>query len=357
MSLARENGILKYLFEKDDIRINLMEVCGTHTHAIARAGIKALLPDSIRLISGPGCPVCVTAQETIDAYLTLSERDDVIIATYGDMIRVPGSERGDNLARRRALGSHVAVVYSPVDAVDIAANNPDKTVVFLGVGFETTAPGTAASIGVAKERNVHNYCVYSMLKRVEPALRALLDSPDFDISGFIVPGHVAAIIGESGFDFLSSEYKKPSVITGFEPEDIMGSIYSLIKQIRSGRAELENKYERLVKKEGNIAAIDAIEKYLYVRDDVWRGFSNISKAGFGIKEEYSDFDAEKRFDIKTVLKPAPAGCLCGEIIKGRKEPLDCRLFGCICTPEDPIGPCMVSGEGACSAAFKYRSLI
>ena len=351
-----KDEILQYLNNANVGNINLMEICGTHTHAIARAGIKSMLPPNIKLLSGPGCPVCVTTEETIDAYLDLSMKDNLIIATYGDMIRVPGSKMGDNLATRRSLGANVAVVYSPIDAIDIAVNNPDKEVVFLGVGFETTSPGTAASIKVAKERNVKNYSVFSMLKKVEPALRTLKSDPAFCVQGFIVPGHVAVIIGEEGFKYLESDFHIPSVVAGFEPEDIWISIFMLAKQIESSKYKLENSYGRVVNPEGNKLAIDMIDKYLEDRNDIWRGLGLIENSGLGIRDEYSDFDAEKKFNITIKPKSNKSICKCGEVIKGMLEPSLCPLFGTRCIPDDPVGPCMVSGEGACSAAYKYRGV-
>ena len=353
--------ILQYLHKADIGEINLMEICGTHTHAIAKAGIKNMLPPNIHLLSGPGCPVCVTPEEEIDAFLELSMRPEIIITTYGDMIRVPGSTPGDNLALRRAKGADVRVVYSPIDAIDIAKQNPDKEIVFLGVGFETTAPGTAAAIKVASEAGVKNFSVFSMLKLVEPALRALIADPAFNVQGFIVPGHVAVILGEDGFKFLADEYDIPSVITGFEPEDIWLSIYKLVKQLEDKKlhgahAKLENAYTRLVNPAGNKLAMAMIANSLEIRDDIWRGLGSIKSSGLGLKKGLEDFDAEKKFALNLELTGRTTACQCGDIIKGLKSPSSCPLFGKRCTPDDPVGPCMVSGEGACSAAYKYSML-
>ncbi|MBQ0026543.1 MAG: hydrogenase formation protein HypD [Lachnospiraceae bacterium] len=347
-------------FDKKSIeslgKVRLMEVCGTHTMSFARSGIKSLLPDNIKLLSGPGCPVCVTPDGAIDSFLELSDNPDIIIATYGDMIRVPGSKRGDNLASRRARGAHVEVVYSPIDAIDIAAKNPDKEVVFLGVGFETTAPGTGAAIGVAAERGVNNFSVLSLLKRVEPSLRALIESPDFSVNGFIVPGHVAVILGEEGFRFLSEDYNLPGVVAGFETEDITVAIEHLIAQMISGNHRIENKYERLVRPDGNPAAKTAISKFFEPCDAIWRGLGFISDSGYKIREEYASYDAAEKFNIDINRPTDEKGCCCGEVIKGAMSPTMCPLFGTACTPEDAVGPCMVSSEGACAAAYKYQRI-
>lgn len=335
-------------------QVNLMEVCGTHTMAIAKSGIRRMLPENVRLLSGPGCPVCVTPAGVMDEILRLSERRDVIIATYGDMIRVPGSTPGDNLIRRRAQGAHIEVVYSPMDALRIAGEEPEKQVVFLGAGFETTAPGTAAAVAAAAEQGVENFTVLSMLKSVEPALRALMADSAFCVQGFLCPGHVATIIGEKGFRFLPEEYHMPAVISGFEPEDILASIYRLLRQIEKGAPALENTYKRAVKPEGNPLAENAIGQYLELRDDVWRGLGKIPASGFGIRKEYAHYDAEVRFGLIFQEKESKTACRCGEVLQGRLNPKDCPLFGTVCVPEEPVGPCMVSSEGACAAAYKYQ---
>ena len=333
--------------------VNIMEVCGTHTMSIAKAGIKQMLPKNVHLLSGPGCPVCVTPDAVMDEILRLSEKPDMIITTYGDMIRVPGSTRGDNLAGRKARGAKVEIVFSPVDAVDLAAANPDKQVVFLGAGFETTAPGTAATIAVAEARGVENFTILSMLKTVEPALRALIADPEFNVQGFLCPGHVGTIIGAKAFEFLASEYHIPGVVAGFEPEDILLSVYMLLKQIRDGRAAIENEYKRAVAYEGNVTAQEMMNKYLCPVDDLWRGLGAIPMSGLGIRPEYEKYDAIKRFDLHFTEGNKLPGCRCGNVICGKISPDKCPLFGKVCLPEDPVGPCMVSSEGACAAAYKY----
>jgi len=338
-----------------DREVKLMEVCGTHTMAIAKSGIRSMIPKNIRLISGPGCPVCVTPAGTIDAVLELSEDKSVMITTYGDMVRVPGSTPGDSLMHRRAEGANVTIVYSPVDAVEIAKSHPEKQVVFLGVGFETTAPGTAAAIMTAADEGIKNFTVLSMLKTVEPALRALASSPDFDIDGFLCPGHVATIIGEEGFRFIPHDLCLPAVIAGFEPLDILTCVFLLLRQLRNKCPKIENEYTRAVTMDGNFLAQSIMRKCFIPCDDSWRGLGLIPESGLAINEKYSFFDAAKRFGIVSGGDGKDTYCRCGDVIRGKLEPWGCPLFGKACTPEDPVGPCMVSGEGACSAAYKYRS--
>lgn len=337
------------------MRARLMEVCGTHTMAIAKAGIKALLPKGVELISGPGCPVCVTPAEVIDSVLEFSMREDVITATYGDMIRVPGSTPGDSLQRRRALGAKVEIVYSPMDAVALAKARPDKEIVFLGVGFETTAPGTAAAVLAAAEDKISNFSLWSMLKTVEPSLRALIASEGFEISGFLCPGHVASIIGAEGFRFLPEEFSLPAVVGGFEEEDILLAVYLLLKQIAEGSPRLENAYPRAVSQKGNTLALDTLRRCFVKRTELWRGLGRIEASGLGLSDALAAYDAEKKFNIS----PAPAratACRCGQVITGRLSPQGCPLFGTVCTPENPVGPCMVSSEGSCAAAYKYQAV-
>jgi len=333
--------------------VKIMEVCGTHTMSIAKSGLRSSLPDSIKLLSGPGCPVCVTPPEVIDAIISLSLRDNVIIATYGDMIKVPGSIHGKSLATARALGARVEVVYSPLDAIELAKQNTGCEVVFLGVGFETTAPGTAAAIGVAAEERVKNFSVLSMLKTTPTALRALIADKDFDVSGFLCPGHVSTIIGEGGFGFLAEEFGLPCVIGGFETKEIILAIYKLLRQIAEGKPHIENAYPMGVRAGGNPLARMMMEKYLTPRRDIWRGLGEIDGSGLGIRTEYAEFDAERKFDIKYVKSEKETPCRCGEVICGKLSPRQCPLFGSVCIPENPVGPCMVSGEGACAAAYKY----
>ncbi len=336
--------------------LRLMEVCGTHTMAIAASGLKSMLPSTVKLLSGPGCPVCVTPPQMIDAVLALSMERNVILASYGDMLRVPGNRAGDSLLRRKALGAHVETVYSAVDAVELALRNPEKQVVFLGVGFETTAPGTAAAVLTAREKGAKNFTLWSMLKTVEPALRALIASDGFNVDGFLCPGHVATIIGAKGFRYLPEEYGLPAVVAGFEPEDILAAVYKLVRQLAEKRPRLENEYARAVSFDGNRLAQRIMEECFEPRFDLWRGLGGIDGSGLGLREELSGFDAQRRFTITIPTGEAPTACRCGEVITGKLAPTRCPLFGKRCTPEEPVGPCMVSSEGACAAAWKYESL-
>ena len=332
----------------------IMEVCGTHTMAIAEAGIRSLLPEQVRLLSGPGCPVCVTPPEDIDAVLELAMEKDLILASYGDMLRVPGSKRGDSLLRRRALGADVRIVYSPMDALEIAAQEPGKQIVFLGIGFETTAPGTAAAALSARERGLKNFTILSLLKSVEPALRALMATDEFQVDGFLCPGHVATIIGEEGFRFLPEEYGMPAVIGGFEAEEILLAVYWLLKQIAEGKPRIQNAYPRAVRPEGNRLAQKMLKDAFRPGSARWRGLGEIPDSGLKLREELKDLDASKRFGIRPGEAKEESGCRCGDVICGKLRPAGCPLFGKACTPEDPVGPCMVSSEGACAAAYKYE---
>ncbi len=348
--------ILAAIAALDVGEVKLMEVCGTHTMSIAEAGIRSMLPKSIRLLSGPGCPVCVTPPQVIDAVLELAMEKDVLLASYGDMLRVPGSRPGDSLLRRRALGAKVETVYSPVDAVALAAQRPEKQVVFLGVGFETTAPGTAAAVLTAREEGLKNFTVWSMLKRVEPALRALIAMDGFSIDGFLCPGHVGTIIGARGFRYLAEEYGLPGVVAGFGCDDILLAVFLLLRQIRNGEHRIENAYPRAVSECGNTLALRMLAECFENRRDLWRGLGEIPDSGLGLRPELSEFDAEKRFGVRYGSAETPTACRCGEVITGRLSPAGCPLFGKACTPEDPVGPCMVSSEGACAAAWKYMDI-
>lgn len=336
--------------------IRLMEVCGTHTMAIAKAGLRQLLPPGIQLLSGPGCPVCVTPAGVMDEVLRLSEIPGLILTTYGDLMRVPGSVPGDDLQRRRAMGADVRWVYSPMDALDIARDNPERQVVFLGVGFETTAPGTALAVLEAKRRGLGNFSLLCLLKRTEPALRTLIRRPDFRVDGFLCPGHVATIVGAEAFRFLPEEYGLPAVVSGFETGDLLAALYALLVQLRDGAPRLENEYTRAVRPGGNPAAQEMMAQALEPVADVWRGLGAIPESGLGLKAEFQDFDAARRFSFQPADKEGISGCRCGEIICGQRRPQDCPLFGKGCQPEHPIGPCMVSSEGACAAAYQYQRI-
>jgi len=319
--------------------------------AIHRFGLQSLLPSNIRLLSGPGCPVCVSGQHFIDSAIAYSKLNDVIITTYGDLIRVPGTD--SSLEKERATGSDIRIVYSVLESLDIARENKEKKIVFLGIGFETTAPLTAAAILEAKRENVTNFFVLSAHKVMPPVMKALVEE-GVKIDGFIAPGHVSAITGTAIFDDLPSVYKLGVVVSGFEPVDIMQSILLLTAQIESGKQKVEIQYQRVVHTKGNVLAQKMLDQVFELRDDSWRGLGVILKSGLKIRKEFSWFDAEKQFSILVPESKEPKGCICGQILRGLMSPLDCPLFSKKCTPADPIGACMVSGEGTCATYYKYR---
>jgi len=331
--------------------LRLMEVCGTHTVAIFRSGIRSLLPNEITLLSGPGCPVCVTAIEDIDKAIALAEMPDVILTTFGDMMRVPGSK--SSLNEEKAKGREIRIIYSPMDSLKIAEGNPVKRVAFFATGFETTSPSVAATVMEAKYMGLKNFCIFSVHKLVPPALSALLTSADVRIDGLILPGHVSTIIGIKPYEFIASHYNMPSVIAGFEPIDILQSIYMLLLQINKKEPRVEIQYSRMVYPEGNPKAVNIINKVFEAVDANWRGIGVIPKSGLKLRDEFLQFDAEKIFDIEIPVVKEPGGCSCGEVLRGIKIPTDCLLFGKVCTPEHPIGACMVSTEGSCAAYYKY----
>ncbi|MEI7529418.1 MAG: hydrogenase formation protein HypD [Elusimicrobiota bacterium] len=332
--------------------VNLMEVCGTHTMAIAASGMRRLFPKVLRMLSGPGCPVCVTSQGDIDLVLALAEVPGVIIATFGDMLKVKGS-KGLDLNDLRGRGTDVRVVYSPLDAVDLAAAEPGREVVFLGVGFETTAPVIGAALARAKKRGLKNFSITAFFKLVPPALELLLSDPANRIAGFMLPGHVSAIIGLEPYRFVTRKYGVACVVTGFEPLDILAGINMLLAQIASGRPEVQDEYSRAVPEGGNPAAIKLMGEIFTRSDASWRAIGTVKNSGLSLAPAYKDFDAVRRFKIKRVEAPEPKGCLCGQILLGKNLPPDCPLFGKACTPASAVGPCMVSSEGACAAWFKY----
>jgi hydrogenase expression/formation protein HypD len=325
-----------------------MEVCGTHTMSIFRFGLRDMLPKAIELLSGPGCPVCVTPSEYIDKAIAVSRIKNVIVTTFGDMIRVPGSH--STLELEKAKGRDIRTVYSTLDALSIARKNPDKEVVFLGIGFETTVPTVARSILMAKSEGFRNYSVLSAHKTMPQALRALA-SGEINVDGFILPGHVCAITGAEPFGFLASKFGKRCVISGFEPSDIMQSILMLVRQ---KNAKVEIQYSRITSKSGNPIARRAIESVFENAPSIWRGIGSIHDSGLAIRKKFSQFDAEKKFGIKINRAKEPVGCRCGDVLKGLCIPTECRFFGKRCVPDHPVGACMVSMEGACAAYYKYR---
>jgi len=332
--------------------VSIMEVCGTHTVAIARSGFRSVLPKSVRLISGPGCPVCVTAQADIDRIIALTYLSDTIIASFGDMIRVPGSS--SSLSERKAEGAAVEVIYSPLDALRLAQSHPEKQVVLVGVGFETTTPLIAATIERALGLGLVNFSVIAAHKRVPPALKELVNDSEISLDALILPGHVSTILGVAPYSFLASDFCIPCVIAGFEPVDILQGIAQLLRQILENRAEIEIAYKRAVSIEGNTAALETIDRVFEVSDGLWRGLGLIPESGYTIREHFSRFDARQRFDIAVEPTVETHGCRCGEVLRGIITPNDCGLFGRACTPAAPYGPCMVSSEGSCAAWYRYQ---
>lgn len=343
--------ILRQIKGISEKRINLMEVCGTHTVAIFRNGIRKMLPSNINLISGPGCPVCVTPISYIDEIIALSRKEDFIITTFGDMMRVPGST--STLEKEKTDGADIRIVYSTLDALKIAQDNSSKEVVFMGVGFETTSPTIASALLKAQKDEINNFSVLSVAKIIPPAMKALLEGKEVNIDGFICPGHVSAIIGSEPYNFITTQYKVPCVVCGFEPLDILQSIYMLVKQIEDGRAEVEIQYERAVKPEGNKIALDKINEVFKVVDSDWRGIGNIPLSGLEAKDKYAKFNARK-FEVEIEETREPKGCRCGEVLRGVIIPSECPLFRKVCSPENPQGACMVSTEGTCAAYYKYN---
>ncbi len=347
-SLVR--GLAERLRAMDAPPATLMEVCGTHTVAIARHGLRQALPDGVRLISGPGCPVCVTPQEQIDLFIALGGVDGVTLATFGDMVRVPGTLK--SLEQARAEGLDVLVVYSPMDAVEAAARHMDRQIVFFGIGFETTAPAVALAILEAERRRLGNFSVLCAHKLIPPALTALLDS-DIRVDGFICPGHVSVVIGSDAYLPVAAR-GKPCVVTGFEPADILAACGMLLRQLAEGRSAVEVEYSRAVRPEGNVKAQELLARVFKPADARWRGLGVIGGSGYEIADEFDAYDAARKFDIERPESVEPVGCRCGDVLRGAIDPPACPLFGRTCTPRKPVGSCMVSSEGACQAWFRYR---
>ena len=329
----------------------LMEVCGTHTVAIARNGIRGLMPEGVRLASGPGCPVCVTSNHDIDKVIALARVPEVTIATFGDMTRVPGST--SSLLAEQAAGRSVEIVYSPLDALRLAQENPDRQIVFVGVGFETTTPLVAMAIKRARAMGLTNFTVYGAHKNMPGALEVIINDPSLKLDALILPGHVSTIIGAEPYRFLAEKYGIPGVITGFEPVDVLQGIAMIMRQLHEGRAEIEIAYARGVMPEGNPVALAAIDEVFETCSATWRGLGEIPGSGYRIREEFADFDAMRRFqpDVEEVREHK--GCRCGDVLRGIMAPSECPLFRKICTPENPVGPCMVSSEGSCAAYYRY----
>jgi len=343
--------IIEKLSHKLNRQINLMEVCGTHTVSIFRHGIRSLIPSNIKLLSGPGCPVCVTPVNDIDEILYIVKQPNVILTTFGDMMRVPGSD--SSLYKAKAEGLDIRMVYSPLDALKIAENNSNKKIVFFSVGFETTSPSIAATLFEADRKKIENFYIYSVHKLVPPALELLVNTEKLKLDGFILPGHVSTIIGSKIYEFIPSKYKKACVITGFDADDILFSIMMLLKQIVDDNPKVEIQYRDAVSPDGNPKAVEFIYRYFEPCDSNWRGIGVIPMSGLKLKNEFAYRDAEKIFKIPVIRSKEPKGCQCGLVLRGVKTPQECPLFAKICTPENPVGACMVSSEGSCAAYYKY----
>ena len=332
--------------------IQIMEVCGGHTHSIFRYGIEGMLPKSIELVHGPGCPVCVLPMGRVDDCVAIAELPGVIFTTFGDAMRVPGSKK--SLLQAKADGADVRMVYSPMDALGLARRNPGREVVFFAIGFETTMPSTALTVLQAERDGVENFSVFCNHITIVPTIKAILDSPDLQLDGFLGPGHVSMVIGTAPYEFIARFYRKPMVIAGFEPLDVLQSIWMVLKQIKENRCEIENQYARIVPNAGNAAALRAVGRVYELREFFeWRGLGSIDHSGVKMRDAYAHFDAERRFAVPNVKIADPKSCQCGEVLKGVLKPWQCKVFGLACTPETPLGALMVSSEGACAAYYQY----
>jgi hydrogenase expression/formation protein HypD len=338
-----------------DDHFKFMEVCGGHTHTIYRHGIEHVLPETVELVHGPGCPVCVIPMGRVDDAIAIAETPGVIFTSFGDMMRVPGSH--GNLLAAKARGADVRFVYSPLDALQIAVENPDRSVVFFAVGFETTAPSTAVTLLHARKNRVMNFHVFSNHVTIVPPIKAILESPDLRLDGFLGPGHVSTVVGNRPYRFVSERYGKPLVTAGFEPLDILQAIVMLLLQIREGRCEVENQYSRVVRDAGNPRALQILAEVFELRPHFeWRGLGFISQSALKLRSEFAEWDAELRYEVPGVRVADPKACQCGEVLKGVIKPWECKVFGTACTPETPIGTCMVSSEGACAAYYNFGRL-
>jgi hydrogenase expression/formation protein HypD len=350
--LARAVAARIAALTETDRRYKIMEICGGHTHTIYRHGIKDLLPPQVELVHGPGCPVCVLPMGRVDDGIAVAERPEVIFTCFGDMLRVPGSK--GNLLEAKARGADVRMVYSPLDALRIARENPDREAVFFAIGFETTAPSTALTLQRARREGVRNFSVFCNHVTIVPPVRALLDSPDMRLDAFIGPGHVSTVVGCRPYAFITTDYGKPVVVAGFEPLDLLQSILMLMRQLDEGRCEVENQYPRVVPWEGNRAALTCMADVFELRPYFeWRGLGFIAQSALKLSPAYADFDAERRYPVPGVRVADPKACQCGEVLKGVLKPHQCKVFGTACTPERPLGTLMVSSEGACAAYFNF----
>ena len=332
--------------------LQVMEVCGGHTHSIFRYALKDLIPPALEFVHGPGCPVCVLPMGRVDDCIAIAQHADVIFTTFGDAMRVPGSKL--SLLQARTDGADVRMVYSPLDALDIAAANPSRRVVFFALGFETTMPSTALTVLEAERRGIANFSLFCNHITIVPTIKAILDSPGMGIAGFIGPGHVALVTGTAPFEFIAQQYRRPLVVSGFEPTDILQSLWMVLRQLESGRAEIENQYARLVDPQGNAVGLDAISRVFELREFFeWRGLGSIDHSGIRVRAEYAAYDAEKLFALPGARIADPKSCQCGEVLKGAIKPPQCKVFGSACTPQTPLGALMVSSEGACAAYYQF----
>ncbi|HWA89899.1 MAG TPA: hydrogenase formation protein HypD [Rhizomicrobium sp.] len=350
--LAEINVLADRLSKGKDRPLQIMEVCGGHTHAIFRYGIESMLPDAIELIHGPGCPVCVLPMGRVDDCVALAELPNVIFTTFGDAMRVPGSKK--SLLQAKSEGCDVRMVYSPLDSLRIAKDNPGKEVVFFALGFETTMPSTAMTVLQAEREGIKNFSLFCNHITIIPTVKAILDSPELTLDGFLGPGHVSMVIGNSPYDFIARQYGKPLVVAGFEPLDVLHAIWMVLKQLDEGRSVVENQYSRVVPEDGNAVALDAIGRVFELREFFeWRGLGSIDHSGVRMREAYAQYDAERKFTVKSVKIADPKSCQCGEVLKGVIKPWECKVFGTACTPETPLGALMVSSEGACAAYYQF----
>jgi hydrogenase expression/formation protein HypD len=350
--LQEIQGLVKRMPVSRERPIWIMEVCGGHTHTIFRYGLTHMLPKEVEFIHGPGCPVCVLPRGRVDDCVALAERENVMMTTFGDAMRVTGSKK--SLLQAKAEGADVRMVYSPLDALNLARLNRDKEVVFFGLGFETTMPSTALTILQAKQEGIQNFSLFCNHITIIPTIKAILDSPDLQLDGFLGPGHVSVVIGLQPYTFIADDYRKPIAISGFEPLDILQSVWMVLKQLAEGRCEVENQYNRVVTHNGNPQALQAIHEVFELREFFeWRGLGSIDHSGVRVREEFAAFDAERKFPVPNLKIADPASCQCGEVLKGLIKPTQCRVFGTDCTPQNPLGALMVSSEGACAAYYHY----
>jgi hydrogenase expression/formation protein HypD len=347
--------LLERIPAAQDRPLQIMEFCGGHTHTIFRYGIEQMLPGRIELVHGPGCPVCVLPMGRVDDCVALAERPDVIFTTFGDAMRVPGSRK--SLLQAKASGADIRMVYSPLDALGLARKNPDRQVIFFGLGFETTMPSTAMTVLQAEREGIDNFSLFCNHITTVPTIKAILDSPDMQLDAFLAPGHVSMVVGEAPFRFVAETYTKPIVIAGFEPLDILQSLWMAIKQLAEGRCEVENQYARVVPAGGNQPGLEAIHRVYELREFFeWRGLGSIDHSGVKMRDAYARFDAERRFSVPNLKIADPKSCQCGEVLKGVIRPWECKVFGGACTPETPLGALMVSSEGACAAYYNFGNL-